>query len=187
MCSLLLVICLTSLFIKFFSQMASQIVFRFADKPKSHTSVAVAGSFNGWSTVTHPLGYESASGTWKRTLTLDLPPLTRVVYKYVLDDRVWVCDPEAESAADENGNANSVATTTEAVSEPVQQVERAKNGLKRVNAPPKNSEGNGQPLLKRGNTPNAASGQSKMTFWEYLRWIFNYYILSFFSPAAGSE
>lgn len=62
--------------------------------------VAVAGSFNGWSTATDPLA-EVSPGVW--SATLDLPPGT---YTYKLVEQTgaqgrneeWACDPEAAYA-----------------------------------------------------------------------------------------
>ena len=66
-------------------------------------SVAVAGSFNNWSTKKTPLRKEGER--WTTTLKL---PRGRYEYRFVVDGN-WVNDPNAkESAANPFGSSNSV-------------------------------------------------------------------------------
>jgi 1,4-alpha-glucan branching enzyme len=66
-------------------------------------SVAVAGSFNGWSTKKTPLRKEA--DCWTTTVKL---PRGRYEYRFVVDG-TWVSDPNAkESAANPFGSSNSV-------------------------------------------------------------------------------
>ena len=66
-------------------------------------SVAVAGSFNKWSTKKTPLRKEGEC--WTTTLEL---PRGRYEYRFVVDGN-WVSDPNAkESVANPFGSSNSV-------------------------------------------------------------------------------
>jgi len=56
--------------------------------------VAVAGTFNGWSTSTHPLRLDGTSGLW--VATLSLPPGAHQ-YVYVIDGSRWIRPPLAEA------------------------------------------------------------------------------------------
>lgn len=82
----------------------------FSYDPGSQTvrSVAVAGTFNGWSTTAWPLSYDSARHAW--TLQHSLADGTWQ-YKFVLDGSNWVQDPTVpDSAPDGFGGRNSVLT-----------------------------------------------------------------------------
>lgn len=69
--------------------------------------VAVAGSFNGWSTSTTPLR-RVGDTTWVADVALGAG---RHVYQFVIDDHRWVPDPEApRDAGDDFGTSNSVVT-----------------------------------------------------------------------------
>ncbi len=68
------------------------------------TSVTVAGTFNGWNANATPL--KTADGrTWR--VTIPVAP-GRHEYKFVLDGRDWVIDPQVRSQDDGNGNINSL-------------------------------------------------------------------------------
>lgn len=71
------------------------------------TSVAVAGSFNGWNPQATPL-HRSADGTW--TAAVRLRP-GRHVYQFVIDRSRWIPDPRSpRDPADDFGPPNSVIT-----------------------------------------------------------------------------
>lgn len=63
--------------------------------------VSLAGSFNNWNSISHPMVWKN--GKW--TIQLNLEPGT-YQYKFVID-RVWVLDP-ANPNSDYSGNHNSV-------------------------------------------------------------------------------
>jgi 1,4-alpha-glucan branching enzyme len=70
--------------------------------PNAH-AVALAGSFNDWSTDAAPLA-RAAAGVW--TITLQVPP-GQHQYAFVVDGR-WVADPAAPALDDGFGRRNSV-------------------------------------------------------------------------------
>jgi len=65
-------------------------------------SVAVAGSFNGWSAASHPL-VRDARGVW--TSVVRLPPGEHV-FMYVVDGQ-WTSPPMAEDYADDGFGAHN--------------------------------------------------------------------------------
>ena len=68
-------------------------------------SVALAGSFNHWSTSEHPLARDGSRGLW--TLVVALPPGEHL-FMYVVDG-TWVTPPAAEGYADDGfGGRNGV-------------------------------------------------------------------------------
>lgn len=68
-------------------------------------SVAVAGSFNGWSPASDQMKSEDGRN-W--SLRLSLPP-GKHTYKFVLNGSEWIRDPKAKLSEDDgNGNINSV-------------------------------------------------------------------------------
>lgn len=68
-------------------------------------SVAVAGSFNGWSTDALPM-VRGAAGIWSITVPL---PIGEHRYEFVVDQTRWVADPTAHSQVDDGfGGRNSV-------------------------------------------------------------------------------
>lgn len=85
---------------------ATQLVqFRFTGADAAR--VAVAGSFNGWSTSTTPL-HRIGDSTWVADVALTAG---RHVYQFVINDRRWVPDPTApRDPAGDFGAANSVVT-----------------------------------------------------------------------------
>jgi hypothetical protein len=70
--------------------------------------VALAGDFNGWSTTATPLRRASGTGIW--SISVPLTP-GRHAYAFVVDDSVWVTDPSAPLAPENDfGPPNSVVT-----------------------------------------------------------------------------
>lgn len=67
-------------------------------------SVAVAGSFNQWSTLTHPLERRSARGVW--TATVMLPPGEHL-FMYVVDGAHWISPAAAIDYADDGFGARN--------------------------------------------------------------------------------
>lgn len=70
------------------------------------TSVAAAGTFNGWSATSHPLAVQP-DGTYE--LVADLAP-GRHQYKFVVNGTTWMADPGSDTAlaqADGYGGTNS--------------------------------------------------------------------------------
>ncbi|MBC7187722.1 MAG: isoamylase early set domain-containing protein, partial [Calditrichaeota bacterium] len=70
-------------------------------------SVAVAGDFNGWNPLAHPMEAEDSSRTaWSLVMPLREG---RYRYKFVVDGSVWTHDPSAQSQElDPFGGFNSV-------------------------------------------------------------------------------
>ena len=68
-------------------------------------TVALAGSFNEWSTSSHPLSRQ-ASGLW--TLVVPLPPGEHP-FMFVVDGQQWISPPIAEDYADDGfGTRNGI-------------------------------------------------------------------------------
>ncbi len=72
------------------------------------SSVAVAGSFNGWSTTANPLVAE-AGGMWSVDVDGDLSGDT---YKYVINGSLWKNDPRAKDVTNSVGESIVVAPST---------------------------------------------------------------------------
>jgi 1,4-alpha-glucan branching enzyme len=69
-------------------------------------SVALAGSFNDWSTSSHPLAREGSRGVW--TIVVALPPGEHL-FMYVVDGTEWLSPPVAEDHEDDGfGSKNGV-------------------------------------------------------------------------------
>ena len=69
-------------------------------------SVAVAGSFNQWSTVSHPLAPTNTPGVW--IAVVPLPPGEHL-FMYVVNGDRWISPPLAEDyAADGFGSRNGI-------------------------------------------------------------------------------
>ena len=69
-------------------------------------SVALAGSFNHWSTSSHPLARTQASGVW--TTVVALPPGEHL-FMYVVNGEQWVSPPLAEDYVDDGfGSKNGI-------------------------------------------------------------------------------
>lgn len=67
-------------------------------------SVALAGSFNRWSADSDRLSGPDEKGVW--SLIKPLPP-GRYEYRYIVNNRDWILDPEAPSVDDGLGERNS--------------------------------------------------------------------------------
>ena len=67
-------------------------------------AVAVAGSFNQWSTASHPLERKSDSGVWTAIVTL---PPGEHLFMYVVDGAQWITPPAAEDYADDGFGARN--------------------------------------------------------------------------------
>ena len=71
------------------------------------TTVHVMGDFNDWRPV-HPMR-RTDDGGWQ--LTLDLERGREYQFKYLLDDSMWINDPDVEkSVANPYGDTNSAVT-----------------------------------------------------------------------------
>lgn len=70
-------------------------------------AVTVVGDFNDWSMSATPLERAQGDGVWH--VTVPLGP-GRYRYAFVVNGVIWRSDPEAPSAEDEFGRANSVVT-----------------------------------------------------------------------------
>ena len=67
-------------------------------------SVALVGTFNGWSKDANPMKVGDDGRTWTTTVRL---PLGRTQYKFVLDGDAYVVDPKGKTVDDGNGHQNS--------------------------------------------------------------------------------
>jgi 1,4-alpha-glucan branching enzyme len=68
--------------------------------------VALAGSFNQWSTSSHPLSREGTNGLWM--LVVPLPPGEHL-FMYVIDGTQWISPPLADDFVDDGfGSKNGV-------------------------------------------------------------------------------
>ena len=65
--------------------------------------VALAGSFNQWSVVSHPLARDASRGLW--TVVVPLPPGEHL-FMFVVDG-AWVSPPLAEDFADDGFGARN--------------------------------------------------------------------------------
>ena len=67
-------------------------------------SVAVAGSFNGWSPIAHPM--RNAGGQWSVSIPL---PAGEHKFMYVIDGKTWITPPDADEFVDDGfGQINGV-------------------------------------------------------------------------------
>jgi 1,4-alpha-glucan branching enzyme len=77
-------------------------------RPAEAATVHVMGDFNDWHPV-HAMR-RTDDGAWQ--LTLQLERGREYQFKYLLDETVWINDPEVEkSAANSYGGENSVIAT----------------------------------------------------------------------------
>ena len=67
-------------------------------------SVALAGTFNQWSTASDPLVREPSRGLW--TIVVALPPGEHL-FMYVVDGTEWISPPLAEDYADDGFGAKN--------------------------------------------------------------------------------
>jgi 1,4-alpha-glucan branching enzyme len=77
---------------------------RFTMTDAEARSVTLAGSFNQWSTSSHPLARERSSGVW--TVVVALPPGEHLFIYFVNGER-WVSPPLAEDYADDGFGARN--------------------------------------------------------------------------------
>jgi 1,4-alpha-glucan branching enzyme len=78
---------------------------RFVVQRSTARTVAVAGTFNEWSTSAHPM-HAATSGIW--TATVPLPPGDHR-FMYVVDGAEWVSPPHADEYEDDGfGSRNGV-------------------------------------------------------------------------------
>jgi 1,4-alpha-glucan branching enzyme len=77
---------------------------RFTLHAPGASSVALSGSFNRWSAISDPLGGPDKNGVW--SLVKPLPP-GRYEYRFIVNNRDWILDPEAPSVDDGLGERNS--------------------------------------------------------------------------------
>jgi 1,4-alpha-glucan branching enzyme len=69
-------------------------------------TLAVAGTFNDWSTSAHPMIAAAADGIW--TATVPLPPGDHR-FMYVVDGTEWISPPHADEYDDDGfGSRNGV-------------------------------------------------------------------------------
>ena len=85
---------------------ATKVTFRYQPVIGGVSSVAVAGSFNGWNATANPLSDADKDGIW--SADMDLPP-GRIEYKFVVNGDQWFTDENAaESSPDSFGGQNAV-------------------------------------------------------------------------------
>ena len=77
---------------------------RFALMRPEARSVALAGSFNQWSSSSHPLARERSRGAW--TIIVSLPPGEHL-FMYVVDGTEWLSPPLAEYYVDDGFGAKN--------------------------------------------------------------------------------
>lgn len=75
---------------------------RFVLLNRDARSVALAGSFNEWSTSTHRLARDGSRGVW--TVVVPLPPGEHR-FMYVVDGTQWISPPLAEYYVDDGFGA----------------------------------------------------------------------------------
>jgi 1,4-alpha-glucan branching enzyme len=69
-------------------------------------TVALAGTFNQWSTSSHVLAHDATSNVW--TLVVPLPPGEHL-FMYVVDGTQWIIPPLADDFVDDGfGSRNGV-------------------------------------------------------------------------------
>jgi glycosidase len=85
---------------------ATKVTFRYQPVIGGVSSVAVAGSFNGWNPSDRPLSDADQDGVWEAVL--DLEP-GRIEYKFVVNGDQWFTDENAaEFSPDGFGSQNSI-------------------------------------------------------------------------------
>jgi 1,4-alpha-glucan branching enzyme len=77
---------------------------RFMFTSRDARSVALAGSFNQWSTSTNLLGQSGSRGVW--TVVVSLPPGEHL-FMYVVDGTKWISPPLAEFYTDDGFGAKN--------------------------------------------------------------------------------
>ncbi|MBC8045115.1 MAG: hypothetical protein IAF08_16875, partial [Rhizobacter sp.] len=62
--------------------------------------VAVAGAFNGWDNMKNPMSLNAATGIWSGTARLEAGQ--EYHYKFVLNDSLWITDPNAPAVTQDD-------------------------------------------------------------------------------------
>ena len=84
---------------------------RFAVVDRNATTVAVAGTFNQWSTTAHPLTRDMASGLWSLVVPL---PSGEYRFAFVIDGHRWVVPPVADAWVDDGfGSRDGIVFVTQ--------------------------------------------------------------------------
>ncbi len=65
---------------------------------KVHT-VSLAGTFNHWNKSSHKMNFDSQEGFW--SVVIDLVPGVEYQYKYVINDTLWITDPNAPNITED--------------------------------------------------------------------------------------
>jgi len=77
---------------------------RFEVQRPDARSVALAGSFNQWSTSSHPLARDASQGVW--SVVVRLPPGEHL-FMYVVNGSEWITPPMAEDYVDDGFGARN--------------------------------------------------------------------------------
>jgi len=77
------------------------VTFKLTALPHTH-SVQVVGSFNNWSKTADPMSDPDGDGTWEATLTLEPGDYE---YRFLIDDMIWIKDPDNSSWGGEYSNS----------------------------------------------------------------------------------
>ncbi len=79
---------------------------RFTVSAPSARSVALSGSFNGWSATRHPMARVGSDGLW--AVVIPLPPGEHA-FMFVVNGTQWLSPPQAEEYVEDGfGNKNGV-------------------------------------------------------------------------------
>jgi 1,4-alpha-glucan branching enzyme len=71
-----------------------KVAFRLSKKDVGHaTNVSIVGEFNNWSTKETPMKKSKDSSF---SLTLDLKKGLEYQFRYLIDDEIWMNDPDAD-------------------------------------------------------------------------------------------
>ncbi len=77
---------------------------RFSFRCRRAQSVTLAGDFNDWDVLAHPMTYDSLRDVWSLVLRLGHG---RYEYKFFVDGREWWNDPDAPKVPNVWGSENS--------------------------------------------------------------------------------
>lgn len=191
--------------------MESQFTFRYPDGDRKWSHVSVSGSFNDWALDATPLAFDPVSCCWIRDVKFSVSPLTKLMYKYVLDGTQWVCD-DTSKEPDASGNVNNIAYTqlinnnldsVPALDEEepldttieVTGIKSSPNSSSTTLSNLPEEHADDEPKLEITNadnktiknpkteikTPVVDEANPKLSIWQYIKWIFEFYILSLFS------
>ncbi|MBN2373987.1 isoamylase early set domain-containing protein [bacterium] len=85
------------------SPVSSGVCFRLFYKDAD--TINIAGDFNNWNTLMHPLS-EDQAGCWSIVIPL---PKGRYQYQFIINQEIWITDPGAEMFAEDGfGSKNSL-------------------------------------------------------------------------------